>query len=126
MKNSKPEVFIIESLRFDDEEEENYDGEIISKTLKLNKKRSEYYYIRTKKELRAVPKKFPDSNYRYLYLSCHANNKEMAGTLDSILFDELSTILKTYLREKDFLFQLVKWLILIWQTYFYPGLGVFR
>jgi hypothetical protein len=98
MKDSIPEVFIIESLSFDDEEEEYYEGQIISKILKLNQKQSKYYYIRTKKELRVVLEKFRDSNYRYLHLSCHANRREMCTTLDSIPFDELSTLLRPYLR----------------------------
>lgn len=100
MKDTIPEVFIIESLRFADEERGYYEGQIISDILRLNQKQSKYYYIRTKKELRAVLEKFRDSNYRYLHLSCHANNKEMATTLDSIPFDELSTLLKPYLRER--------------------------
>jgi len=100
MKNTIPEVFIIESLRFGDEEKGYYEGQIISDILRLNKKQSKYYYIRTKKELTAVLRKFHDSNYRYLHLSCHANNQEMRTTLDSIPFDELSTVLRPYLRER--------------------------
>jgi hypothetical protein len=73
MKDTIPEVFIVESLRFHDEEKDYYEGQIISDILRLNKKQSKYYYIRTKKELRAVLDKFRDSNYRYLHLSCHAN-----------------------------------------------------
>lgn len=100
MKDTIPEVFIIESLRFPDEERGYYEGQIISDILRLNQKQSKYYYIRTKKELKAVLKKFRDSNYRYLHLSCHANRREMATTLDSIPFDELSTLLRPYLRER--------------------------
>ena len=40
MKNTIPEVFIIESLRFRDEEKGYYEGQIISDILRLIKKRS--------------------------------------------------------------------------------------
>jgi len=46
-----PEVFIIESLKFDDEANDRYEGKIISNILHLNEKNSKYYYIRTKREL---------------------------------------------------------------------------
>jgi len=100
MKDTIPEVFIVESLRFADEEQGYYEGQIISNILRLNQKQSKYYYIRTKIELRAVLEKFCDSNYRYLHLSCHANNRAMATTLDSIPFSELAPLLRPYLKER--------------------------
>jgi hypothetical protein len=48
---TKPEVFIIESLTFEDEENEHFEGRLISKMLALSDKECEYYYIRTKSEL---------------------------------------------------------------------------
>jgi hypothetical protein len=125
MKDSIPEVFIIESLRFDDEEEENYEGQIISNILKLNNKQSKYYYIRTKKELRAVLVKFRDSNYRYLHLSCHANKQEMATTLDLIPFDELSTILRPYLRERRLFVSACEMVNINLASLLLPGSGCF-
>ena len=100
MEDSIPEVFIIESLDFQDEADGNYEGQLISNILRLNKKDSKYFYIRTKKELIAVLDKFRESNYRYLHISCHANDTEMSTTLDSIPFPELSRILRPHLKER--------------------------
>lgn len=41
---TKPEVFIIESLRFDDERQDRFEGQIIKKILALSGKNCEYYY----------------------------------------------------------------------------------
>lgn len=97
---TKPQVFIIESLTFDDEKNNRYEGKIISDILHLNNKSSEYYYIRTKKELEEVLEIFLESDYRYLHLSCHGNSQQMATTLDTIDFEELGDILGPYLFER--------------------------
>lgn len=65
-----PDVFIIESQDFDDEDKERLEGKFLSHILRLGDKNPKYYYIRTKKEFRKVLKRFKDSNYRYLHLSC--------------------------------------------------------
>jgi hypothetical protein len=95
-----PEVFIIESLEFDDEANDRYEGKIISNILHLNQKNSKYYYIRTKKELEKVIGIFGESGYRYLHLSCHGSPQSMATTLDTIPFEQLGEILKPHLRRK--------------------------
>ena len=51
-------------------------------------------------ELEAVLEHFWTSRYRYLHLSCHANNEEMATTLDIIPFQELGIILEPYLEKR--------------------------
>ena len=68
-----PDVFIIESLRFEDEKKELFEGRMISQILRLNDKKSEYYYIRTKRELKEVLDIFYDSKFRYLHISCHGS-----------------------------------------------------
>ena len=65
---TKPNVFIIESLDFDDEKNNMYEGKVLSQILELNGIESEYYYIRTKQELDEIVDKFEDSGYRYLHL----------------------------------------------------------
>jgi len=97
---TKPEVFIIESLRFDDEKNNRYEAKIISNILELNEKNSEYYYIRTKRELREVVGIFHESEYRYLHLSCHGSPKSMATTLDQIAFAELGEILRPCMKKR--------------------------
>jgi hypothetical protein len=97
-----PEVFIVESLKLEDEANDKYEGKIISNILHLNinRKNSKYYYIRTKKELEAVVKIFAESRYRYLHLSCHGSPQSMKMTLDTISFEQLGGILKPHLHKK--------------------------
>src|ERR1700722_3376080 len=96
---TEPEVFIIESLGFRDEKKELFEGSIISQILALSGKTCEYYYIRTKAELKKVARMFSSSRYRYLHLSCHgdAGGNAMHTTLDRIPFAESSSILKPHL-----------------------------
>ena len=94
MENTKPEVFIVESLRLANEEEQMHEGEIITQMLRLNGKQdTKYYYIRTKRELDEMVNLFDESRYRYLHISCHANSTGMATTFDDVTFDELSELL---------------------------------
>lgn len=97
---TNPDVFIIESLRFDDEKANRFEGKMISQILTLNEKKSEYYYIRTKRELEEVIDIFDDSEYRYLHLSCHGSPNSMETTLDSISFKELSEILNPVMKDR--------------------------
>lgn len=68
--STKPTVCLVESLGLL-EEQTHREGEIISRTLQLSGKRSDYAYVRTKKELTAVMTEFGESRHRYLHLSCH-------------------------------------------------------
>ena len=98
---SKPEVFIIESLEFDDEEEERFEGRILADILRLAGKKPIYYYVRTKRELVAVLDLFERSQYRYLHLSCHGDDESIATTLDDeIGFRELSEIMNPHLKRR--------------------------
>ena len=97
---SKPEVFIIESLSFDNEKEKLYEGKIISQIIHLSDKESIYYYIRTKSELEEVLQLFWESEYRYLHISCHGNKTSMSTTLDIIPFEELSELLEPFLESR--------------------------
>jgi len=92
--SSKPEVFIIESLKLSDEKNKWFEGKILADMLNLSDKKSIYYYIRTKKEFVEILDEFYMTDYRYLHISCHANKKEMGTTFDDIPFSELGDILK--------------------------------
>jgi hypothetical protein len=92
--SSKPEVFIIESLKLDDEKNNWFEGKILADMLNLSNKKCIYYYIRTKKEFIEILDEFYMTDYRYLHLSCHANKKEMGTTFDGIPFTELGDIFK--------------------------------
>ncbi|MCD1117557.1 hypothetical protein [Chryseobacterium turcicum] len=99
-EKTNPYVFIIESLDFDDEEKQAYEGEIISRILSISNIEHKYYYIRTKREFEHFINEFLESNYRYLHISCHGNLNEISTTLDRISFQELGTILGDKLDRK--------------------------
>ena len=97
---TKLNVFIIETLKFEDEKEDMFEGKVMSKILRLNGIESEYYYIRTKQEFDEIIYKFDESNFRYLHISCHGSHNSLETTLDSILFEELSEILSPCLDKR--------------------------
>jgi hypothetical protein len=84
--DTKPEVFIMESLKLDDEMDRVSEGEALSGILRMMRKKPKYVYIRTAKELRAMAHEFDKSQYRYLHISCHGNEKAFGLTLDSVPF----------------------------------------
>src|SRR5438445_3898064 len=52
LMKTTPDVFIIESLRLDDEEKQHSEGSFISHILRLAERQVRYYYIRTRSKLR--------------------------------------------------------------------------
>ncbi len=80
---SKPEVFIIGSLDFD-EEEKHREGKMIFRSLGMSGKDPIYHYIRTAAELEHFIGVFRDSDYRYLHISCHCNKSGVFTTLENI------------------------------------------
>lgn len=97
---TKPNVFIIESLRFEDEKAEYNEGYLISQILNLNDIKNQYYYIRTKVELSNLIEEFNNSNYRYLHLSMHGNKSSFRTTFEDVPFHELSFFLQNSLDKK--------------------------
>lgn len=93
-EETTPQVFIIESLRLDDEEHERFEGRILKQILRLSGKDSSYYYIRTRRELERIAKLFGKSGFRYLHLSCHGNPDTMATTFDRLSFVEVGDHLR--------------------------------
>jgi hypothetical protein len=97
---TKPYVFIIESLEFEDEEKQYFEGEIISKILNLSRIEHKYYYVRTKAEIEHLLDEFVRLNYRYLHISCHGSKNSIATTLETINFEDLSIIFADKLDKK--------------------------
>jgi len=99
-KNStKPEVFIIESLKLD--EEEHYrEGEAIARSLRMSLKTPQYRYVRTARELQHFVDEFEDSNYRYLHISCHGSKSGVSTTLDDLTTDEFAAIVGPTLEKR--------------------------
>lgn len=88
---SKPEVFIIESLKFD-EEEAYREGDMIARALRMSLKDPIYRYVRTKAELQHFVDEFEDSDYRYLHISCHGSKTGISTTLEHLGVDEFADI----------------------------------
>ena len=88
---TKPEVFIVESLKFD-EEKDYREGELIHRSLRMSGKSPLYCYIRTRTEFEHFVDEFEDSGYRYLHISCHGNRNGVSTTLDDISTDEFVKI----------------------------------
>lgn len=99
-EKTKPYVFIIESLEFNDEEKGYFEGEVISKILNLSQIEHKYYYIRTKSEFKYLLDEFVKLNYRYLHISCHGSKKSISMTLDEIKFKELGLLIGDKLDRK--------------------------
>lgn len=93
-ERTKPEVFIIESLTMEDERAQRQEGELLSRMLHLaGKRETEYYYIRTRRELDEIVDVFDESQYRYLHISCHADKMGMATTFDDVSYQDLGAML---------------------------------
>ena len=99
-QETKPKVFIIETLNFEDEEKFRFEGGILSDILSLSGIETKYFYIRTAKEFKEVVSQFNKSQFRYLHISCHGGKNSVWTTLDEITYQELSIILKDKLNKK--------------------------
>lgn len=95
---TRPGVFIIESLNFKDEKKKRFEGQILRDMLTLSGKETQYWYVRTWKELTDdIFQRFYESGLRYLHLSCHGNPTHICLTLDEIPFETFGEGIKDYL-----------------------------
>ena len=99
-------LFIIESLRFSDEKKGRLEGKILCDLLRLSRRgiKNEYIYIRTWKEFNEALYLFNRSNKRYLHISCHGNEEEIALTLDTIPFEEFGDEIAPFINERRLFF----------------------
>ena len=98
---TKPELFIIESLTLQDEKAERQEGDIISRILQLSgKTETQYYYIRTIRELGQIIDIFGKSKCRYLHISCHADRSGMSTTFDALVYSDLGKMLRPCLSNR--------------------------
>ncbi len=100
MATGNPNVFIIESLKLQDEKRKQFEGKFLSQILHLAGKRSVYYYIRTKAELRKILHEFDRTDFRYLHLSCHGSETSLFTTLNQILFSDFGELVRPHLKGK--------------------------
>ena len=98
---TNPQLFIIESLTLEEEQKNFQEGHIISEMLNLaGKKKTRYYYIRTRLELEEMIEIFGKSKYRYLHISCHADEFGLNTTFDTISYSELGQMLGPHLLKR--------------------------
>lgn len=90
IQNTKPEVFIIESLSVEDEAERRFEGRILSEMLFLAGKNPKYYYFQSKDELSHLVGLFRQSQYRYLHISTHASLTHVNITDGDISYSEFA------------------------------------
>jgi len=95
-----PNVYIIESLDFDDEDNDRFEGRALAEMLRLSGKNPIYRYVRTSQEFEHFFEDFCNSDYRYLHLSCHGSSRSIATSLSEILFDDLADIMECKLKGK--------------------------
>lgn len=98
-KDTKATVWIVESLEFSDENSHK-EGEIISRTLRMSGKRSDYTYLRTGKEFETFMKEFGESTHRYLHISCHGHTGGFHTTTDMIPALEFARILAPHVSKR--------------------------
>ena len=73
-----PDVFILESLKEEDEQLVRYEGRSLSEMLRLAGKRPHYHYFQHERELPDLIRLFRLSQCRFLHVSCHGGGA--AGT----------------------------------------------
>ena len=100
IERTKPEVFILESLTLEDEENERFEGRLIRDILTLSGKFPRYYYFRTEKELIELVKEFRKSGYRFLHISAHGSHDSLLTTFDEIKYSRFAEIFKGQLRNR--------------------------
>ncbi|MEZ2339371.1 hypothetical protein AB6735_27250 [Mucilaginibacter sp. RCC_168] len=85
LKSTVYGVFILESLKHDD----YFDGENLFSIFNLSNIPTEYHWIDSKSHLRELLRDFRKSKFRYLYLSCHADEYGIEVNGDDVSNHEL-------------------------------------
>jgi hypothetical protein len=94
---TKPEVFIIETLRQDDEQSRRYEGSQLAEMLRLSGKNPKYHYFQEERELPHLVALFRESQYRFLHFSCHGSPTEIFTTNGSISYLRFAQIFSKHL-----------------------------
>lgn len=97
-----PELYIIETLHVDDEQDRR-EGEFITKVLRISEKSPRYRYVRAAKELEHFAQKFGSSGCRYLHISCHGNIGVFGMTFDTLTEVEFADIIGPHLDDRRLL-----------------------
>lgn len=97
---TQPETFILESLSQDDEAHQRLDGKVLYEVLRLQGKNPIYYYFRTQTELVRFADIFRQSGYRYLHLSCHGDETQLAFTFGQTDYQTFASIFEKKLNNR--------------------------
>jgi hypothetical protein len=97
---TEADLFILESLRFEDEQAKRFEGRIMAEILSLCGKKPIYYYFRTPDELNALAGVFRESGYRYLHLSCHGDVAGIHTTLGPVSSERFADIFAGLLKNR--------------------------
>jgi len=122
MDTEKPKygVFIIESMDFENESKGKLDGYALKVILDLCGIPNDYYYIRTKLEFEQLVSEFENSEYGFLHIACHGNEKELVLTYDTVEFSELDSILGDALYHRRLFLSACKVAVFELAEYFIP------
>lgn len=100
IQKSVPEVFILESLSFEDEEAQRYEGKILCDILRMCGKKPKYFYFRTEVELIELVTLFRNSLYRYIHISAHGGSAGVSTTLGTISYARFAEIFDGHLKNR--------------------------
>ena len=104
LEKTEASVFLLESNSLSDEKIGDSEGDVLSKILHLSRVNTEYYYFRTKRELKKLLNEFQKSTFRYLHIACHGDSNGMATTFDELSFLELANLLEPFLHRRRVFF----------------------
>ncbi|UOO76936.1 hypothetical protein LVJ85_13260 [Neisseria sp. Dent CA1/247] len=90
--NTISEIFIIESLSIENENDGKTDGKLLFEILKFYGKNPKYFYLRTTEELEEILEIYFTSQYRYLFLSCHGDNNSLGLTFNLLTYEEFAKL----------------------------------
>jgi hypothetical protein len=94
------DLFIIESLRLEDEQAQLFEGKVMANILTMCGKKPIYYYFRTPDELSMLADEFRRSGYRYLHLSCHGHPGGIETTMGLVSAERFSDIFSGKLKNR--------------------------
>lgn len=97
IQHTIPEVFIIESLSNKDEAAKRYEGLILAEMLRLSGKNPKYIYFQSPEELPHIIGLFRQSRYRYLHISAHASDDEIATTNRNLSYKQFAKYFEGHL-----------------------------
>nr|WP_309689278.1 hypothetical protein [Armatimonas sp.] len=103
-QESEPDVFIIESLRISDEINQRFEGEALSKCLRIAGLKPIYQYVKNAEEFSDAIKSFNYSNYRFLHVSVHGSIDSIETTHEIISNIELANMLSNKLNLRRIFF----------------------